>query len=127
MQIGEIAKQSGFSKDTLRYYEKIGLLQLDKKQRGENNYRFYDSTILQKLSTIKSLKQVGFTLNEIKRLLTMDESNRINCQSVGAIVQPKIIKIEEEILKLQAQKRKLLQLVAQCEGNCVATFSKYSD
>ena len=127
MQIGEIAKQSGFSKDTLRYYEKIGLLQLDKKQRGENNYRFYDSAILQKLNTIKSLKQVGFTLKEIKKLLSMDESNRISCQSVGAIVQPKIVKIEAEILKLQMQKRKLLQLMGACEGDCVATFVQYKE
>jgi len=127
MQIGEIARQSGFSKDTLRYYEKIGLIQLDKKQRGENNYRFYDGSMLQKLDTIKKLKKVGFTLKEIKSLLRMGELNRISCQTVGAIVQPKLVKIEEEILKLQHQKAKLLQLIEQCEGDCTATFVQQNE
>lgn len=122
MQIGEIAKQSGFSKDTLRYYEKIGLIQLDKKQRGENNYRFYDGTVLKKLNNIKNLKKIGFTLKEIKDLLRMGELELIDCQSVGRIVQPKIVKIEQEILKLQAQKNKLLQLTEQCQGDCMTTF-----
>lgn len=127
MQIGEIAKQSGFSKDTLRYYEKIGLIQLDKKQRGKNNYRFYDSVILKKLDTIKNLKRVGFTLKEIKDLFRMGELDMISCQSVDRLVQPKLAKIEQDILKLQAQKMKLLQLVEACQGDCLATFEEYKN
>ena len=79
MHIGEIAKQSGFSKDTLRYYEKIGLIQLTDVQRGENNYRVYDDTILLELSNIRKLKKVGFTLTEIKRLRKMNQLDLINC------------------------------------------------
>jgi len=127
MQIGEIAKQSGFSKDTLRYYEKIGLIQLDKKQRGKNNYRFYDDSVLKKLDTIKNLKRVGFTLTEIKNLFRMGELDMVSCQSIGRIVQPKLIKIEQEILKLQAQKMNLLQLVEQCQGDCMVTFEQYEN
>jgi len=57
----------------------------------------------------------------------MGESNNISCQSIGAIVQPKIIKIEAEILKLQTQKAKLLQLIGQCGGDCMATFEQQKD
>ena len=124
MQIGEIAKQSGFTKDTLRYYEKIGLLKLNKKLRGENNYRIYDGAILNRLKTIKQLKNIGFTLNEIKSLLRKGELNMISCKTVGSIVRPKLEKIEQQIIALQNQKAKLIQLVNHCQGDCDTTFKE---
>ena len=126
MQIKDIAKQSGFTKDTLRYYEKIGLIKLDKKQRGENNYRIYDGTILLRLKTIKQLKDIGFTLNEIKSLMRKEELNMISCTTVGSIVQPKLEKIDQQILALQNQKAKLTHLVNQCIGDCKITFEELS-
>ena len=124
MQIGEIAKQSGFSKDTLRYYEKIGLIKLNKKLRGENNYRIYDGAMLNRLKTIKQLKNIGFTLKEIKSLLRKGELNMISCETVGSIVQPKLEKIEQQIIALQNQKTKLMHLVNHCQGDCLATFEE---
>ena len=118
MQIGEIAKQSGFSKDTLRYYEKIGLIQLTKQQRGANNYRIYDGRILQELDLIKKLKNVGFTLNEIKDLKRMGALDMISCGTVGPLVKEKLTKIEEQLAELKEQKRKLLLLMQSCKGDC---------
>ena len=118
MQIGEIAKQSGFTKDTLRYYEKIGLIQLSKQQRGDNNYRIYDGRILQELSLIKRLKSVGFTLKEIKDLRRMDALDMISCGTVGPLVKEKLMKIEAQLTELQEQKLKLLLLMKSCEGDC---------
>jgi len=126
MQIGAIAKQSGFSKDTLRYYEKIGLITLNKKLRGENNYRIYDGSILQRLTTIKQLKQIGFTLKEIKDLLRKGELDMISCATVGTIVQPKLAKIEQQILELQTQQAKLLRLMQLCDGDCMTTLQNLS-
>lgn len=122
MQIGEIAEKSGFSKDTLRYYEKIGLIQLDKKQRGDNNYRIYDSNILQKLELIKKLKRAGFTLNEIKDLMRMGTLNMISCGKVGPLVKAKLAKIEEQLSKLQTQKQVLRTLMQTCQGDCTTTI-----
>jgi len=124
MQIGEIAKQSGFSKDTLRYYEKIGLIQLTKQQRGANNYRIYDGRILQELGLIKKLKNVGFTLNEIKDLKRMDVLDMISCGTVGPLVKEKLTKIEEQLTELSEQKRKLLLLMQSCKGDCSETLDK---
>ena len=124
MQIGAIAKQSGFSKDTLRYYEKIGLIQLTKKQRGPNNYRIYDDRILQELSLIKKLKKVGFTLNEIKDLRRMEALNMVSCSKIGPVVQNKLVKIEEQLSKLQEQKQQLLTLIQACQGDCSATLKE---
>jgi len=124
MQIGEIAKQSGFSKDTLRYYEKIGLIELNKNQRGVNNYRIYDSSILQKLSWIKKVKRAGFTLNEIKDLIRMGTLDMISCSRVGPLVQTKLAKIEEQLTKLQEQKKLLITLVQSCQGDCTSTIEE---
>lgn len=118
MQIGEIAKQSGFSRDTLRYYEKIGLIQLTKQQRGENNYRIYDGRILQELDLIKKLKNVGFTLNEIKDLKRMGALEMISCGSIEPLVKEKLTKIEIQLTELQEQKQKLLLLMQSCKGDC---------
>ncbi len=124
MQIGEIAKQSGFSKDTLRYYEKIGLIQLTKQQRGENNYRIYDGRILQELDLIKKLKNVGFTLKEIKDLKRMNALDMISCGTIGPLVKEKLTKIEVQLMALREQKRKLLLLIQSCEGDCSATLEE---
>ncbi len=127
MQIGEIAKQSGFSKDTLRYYEKIGLILLSKQQRGDNNYRIYDGRILQELSLIKRLKSVGFTLNEIKDLKRMGTLDMISCGTVGPLVKEKLTKIEAQLVELQEQKRKLLLLMQACTGDCGAAFEGFKE
>ena len=86
MKIGEFSKASGLSKDTIRYYEKIGILQPTKQQ----NQRFYTTAHLEIANTIIKLKQVGFSLQEIRdlqelaeemdhqRYLTAEELNKVN-------------------------------------------------
>lgn len=124
MKIGAIAKQSGFSKDTLRYYEKIGLIQLTKSQRDSNNYRIYDDKILQELSLIKKLKKIGFTLKEIKDLKRMGALEMISCQTVSTLVKNKLAKIEEQLKQLEDQKQQLLHLMQSCQGDCVETLEQ---
>ena len=119
MQIGEMAKRSGFSKDTLRYYEKIGLISFPKKQRAANNYRIYDEALYQQLLQIKNLKSAGFTLNEIKDLLRMQELDLVSCQMVGGIIEPKLAKIRQQILLLQQTQAQLLSLMENCDGDCM--------
>lgn len=122
MKIGAVAEQSGFSKDTLRYYEKIGLIQLAKDQRSSNNYRIYDDRILQELQQIRKLKKVGFTLNEIKNLRRMDELNMVSCNRISPLVKDKLVKIEAQLKQLEEQKQNLLSLMQACQGDCSATL-----
>lgn len=124
MKIGVIAQLSGFSKDTLRYYEKIGLIQLSKNQRSEHNYRIYDDRILAELKFIKQLKNSGFTLNEIKDLKRMSALNLLSCGTVGPLVKNKLATIEAQLTALQAQKTQLLRLMKACTGDCGAAFQK---
>ena len=124
MKIGAVAKQSGFSKDTLRYYEKIGLINLTKHQRSPNNYRIYDDRILQELQQIKKLKKVGFTLNEIKDLRRMDALNIVSCNKISPLVKEKLAKIEAQLKQLAEQKQNLLNLMQACQGDCSATLKE---
>ena len=116
------AKRSGFSRDTLRYYEKIGLIQLDRKKRGENNYRIYDEEVLDRLRLIKRMKEIGFTLSRIKELMRMEELDLVYCPSVTEMVQTELQKIERQILVLQQKRKNLLQLMERCEGECMETI-----
>jgi len=124
MKIGDIAKQSGFTKDTLRYYEKIGIIQLSDVQRSESNYRIYDGTILQELSNIKKLKESGFTLAEIKRFQKMNKMELLNCANLAPVINDKIEQIEQQIIQLRKQKNKLLSLKSACQGDCVIAWKQ---
>ena len=94
MYIGELSKQTGFSKDTIRWYEKIGLIQLEKNSRSENNYREYSPEIISRLLTIKQLKGFGFTLKDIATLLNLNKKQLINCNSVSEIYLNRLQAVE---------------------------------
>ena len=122
MQIGEISKRTGFSRDTIRWYEKIGLIRLDKKSRSENNYRNYDQRTLDKLIFIKQIKSFGFTLKEIADLLFLEEMRELKCSSVSEIIDLKLNKIDQKITELQNLKSKLIKGKKGCSGNCREMF-----
>ncbi|MEM7105629.1 MAG: MerR family transcriptional regulator [Bacteroidota bacterium] len=124
MKIGEIAKLSGFSKDTLRYYEKIGLISTNKKLRTENNYRVYDDHILKQLNQIKTLKASGFTLNEIKDLMALNEVDLVTCLHVTTLVDEKLVKLTQQISRLTQIKENLIKLKTTCTGKCLETLQE---
>lgn len=123
MNIGKVAQITGLSRDTLRYYEKFGLIEMSKKSRSENNYRQYNASTVEKLLLIVQLKNLGFTLNEIKDLNRRHELEILHCDGVGLLVKNKIQKIEQQINALQNTKKKLLNAAAACSGNCMETFN----
>ena len=84
MLISELSQKTGVSKDTLRFYEKAGLLNSTNK-RGENNYRNYDDEAVSRLEFIKHGKSLGCTLSEIRK--TMDEWDRLSTEDKAQIVR----------------------------------------
>jgi len=122
MQIGEIAKRTGFSKDTIRWYEKIGLIKANKTSRYENNYRKYNAEIIDRLLLIKKVKSLGFTLNEIKDFMLLHEHKELNCQSASKIFQNRLNIIENKILELEMFRSNLMQLKQACSGTCISKF-----
>lgn len=118
MLIGELSKRTGFSRDTIRWYEKIGLLKTGKRDRSENNYRVYDEKEEQRLITIKQAKSMGFTLKEIDELLFLSEKDLLNCSTASPILDDRLEKIRVKIRELQTLERKLVRAKDSCEGNC---------
>lgn len=121
MLIGILAQESGFSRDTIRYYEKIGLLRLPKRARRENNYKEYSPSILSRLRAVKKLKNIGYTLAEIQQVITSYESGGLDCIAGKDQVLGKVRLIEEQISQLLTIKQQLLEAVADCPDHCKIT------
>ncbi|AUD04117.1 MerR family transcriptional regulator [Spirosoma pollinicola] len=121
MLIGIIAQESGFSRDTIRYYEKIGLLRLPKRARRENNYKEYSPAILSRLRAIKELKNIGYTLREIQQVITSYETGGLDCIAGKDQVLEKVRLIDAQMAQLQRIKQQLLEAVAECPDQCKIT------
>ncbi len=106
--IGEIARQVGVNRKTIRYYEEINLL--PKSERGENNYRVYSQDTVKRLSFIKKAQSLGFTLSEIKEVLTLRDRGFTPCNHVQDLLRQRLIDIEQKLDELTIIKRELKKL-----------------
>ncbi len=122
MLISEVSNQTGFSRDTIRWYEKIGLIKLDKTSRTKNNYRNYGAEIVQRLILIRQMKSFGFSLDEVRELLLLISIDDVNCDNVSKVIDPKILAIEKKIIELKQLKSKLVLAKETCSGNCIEIF-----
>ena len=118
MRIGEVSKLTGFSADTLRWYEKIGLIKRKPRALGESNYRIYDQAMIERLLAIRQLKSFGFTLKEIEELFSMDEAEGLHCSSLSELMERKMKALQEKIKALQQMESKLKHVAQTCQGNC---------
>lgn len=114
-KIGELAKILSVSTDTLRYYEKHNLISAT--SRGSNGYRFYNHDVLQVMQFIIRAKSVGFSLNEIKELLSIkvDKASH-SCAEVKSFTEGKLQQINQKIAELSCFKDSLQLLVNACCG-----------
>ena len=118
-KIGEVALELSISADTLRYYEKIQLL--DTIKRTETGIRFYTNSDITRIIFIKEAQKVGFSLDEISQLLSFRDNPKGSKPNVRALVAQKLEVINQRILELTALKEELVQLTAVClesEGDC---------
>jgi DNA-binding transcriptional MerR regulator len=105
VQASELAKRANVAKDTLRYYEKIGLI--SKPPRNANGYRDYPAACLEELKFIKMAQSVGFTINEIKPAIPLIANPDANCPLLSGAISNQILRIEEKIAELQQSKSTL--------------------
>lgn len=101
MLISELAKKSGLPIDTIRFYEKKGLIGSTLITRRSNNYREYSDASLERLLLIQQAKRLGFTLTEIHGLIEDWESDRLTDNSKKSILRRKIEQIDERIEELK--------------------------
>ena len=115
MRIGELSKHTGFQVETLRYYEKQGLL--DPASRTESGYREYNNDSLKQLQFIRQAKSVGFSLKEITELLTLRvDRDQHSCGEVKSIAELKIEQIDTKIVELGKMRDALYKITEACCG-----------
>ena len=127
MKIGELAKRSGLSAHTLRYYEKQGLIEA--KSRSESNYRLYDVQSLNTARFINRSREMGFSLEEVEVFLSIraDKPAHI-CEDAKALADNKITAVEQKIEELKQVVVALHKLSdACCGGNESAEFCSIID
>jgi MerR family transcriptional regulator, copper efflux regulator len=112
MKIGEVAKRSGVGIETIRYYEREGLLH--EPQRRPSGYRLYDAATLKRLEYICRAKELGFTLAEIRELLELSFAGNERQVEIRRRAEAKIGAIEDKIRSLQNMRRLLLAIVNRC-------------
>ena len=106
MNIGQLAEQTGVSADTLRYYEREGLIQ--PPARAANGYRSYREVDAQQVRFVRSAQALGFTLAEIRGMLPQLNAGRMDRGAIEAHLQAKIAEIDGHIRQMQARKRELV-------------------
>lgn len=115
MKIGELAKRTGVGIDTVRYYEREGLL--PKAQRLGSGYRIYEATDVKRLQFVRRAKALGFTLPEIRELLALSDHRDDDMSTLKSAAMEKLADVQAKIAELDRIRAGLETLVASCPGH----------
>lgn len=118
MLIGELSKKTDLSRDTIRFYEKEGLISIGRKERRFNNYKEYSDGTLDRLLSIKRIKGFGFTLKETAEMLELIESKSASCSNVAQKINEKVSDIELKIQELLNLRAMMIKSVEACTTCC---------
>lgn len=110
--IGDAARQSGVKVPTIRYYESIGLLPAP--PRSEGNQRAYQEQDIARLAFIRHARELGFEIEAIRTLLSLQDDPHQSCASADAIAKARLIEVEQRIRSLLALKAELEMMVESC-------------
>lgn len=113
LQIGQVARRTGFSVDAIRFYEKCGLL--PRPQRSPGGFRLYPSTSVAELLFVRRAHALGFSLNEIRDLLALRNRRRSACASVRARLQRKIAGLRAKRAELERMEAELRTVLRECD------------
>lgn len=113
MKIGEVAKQTGLSVKSIRYYHDIGLVC---GERNEAGYRVYRHQDIEALKFVHQCRDLGFSLEDCKSLLGLKGNESRNAEDVKQLTRTHLAYVEEQINKLQQLRAQLQHMVTQCQG-----------
>ena len=116
--IGALAEATDTKVETVRYYERIGLL--PEPGRTTGNYRAYTGDHLARLSFIRRARDLGFTLDQIRALLGLADHRDNDCCAVDAMARDHLADIDRKIADLKALRRELNDLLGQCKQGTIA-------
>ncbi|QEA37669.1 helix-turn-helix domain-containing protein [Pistricoccus aurantiacus] len=115
--IGDLARHSGCKPETVRYYERIGLL--PKATRSEGGQRRYDARAVRRLTFIRHARDFGFSIEAVRELLKMADHPEMPCDEVDALAKHHLAEVESRLQRLKALRDELKRMVTQCEGGRV--------
>jgi DNA-binding transcriptional MerR regulator len=111
LKIGEVSKRSGVGIEALRFYEKSGLL--DKPSRTYSGYRVYGGEVLERLAFIKQAQALGFSLDEIRRIVEDARKGESPCDEVREIVRRRLAELDERLVELHRYREELQHTLAE--------------
>lgn len=114
LTIGQLAERAGVGVETVRFYERKGLL--EEPDRRASGYRQYDESVVSRLGFIRRAKELGFTLGEISELLSLRLDPSTTCADVKSRAQDKLTDIDAKIRTLRKMKNALVKMTQECSG-----------
>jgi Cu(I)-responsive transcriptional regulator len=116
--IGELAKATGAKIETIRYYERVGLL--PKPERTAGNYRSYSAAHLGRLSFVRRARDLGFSIEQVRALLGLSDQKDRSCATVDLIAREHLEEVDRKLSDLRKLRRELNALLAQCDHGTIA-------
>jgi MerR family mercuric resistance operon transcriptional regulator len=117
LTIGALSKRTGCNIETIRYYERIGLI--PKPPRTEGGHRVYDEDQLKRLTFIRRSRELGFTLDQVRGLLGLVDGGDYTCAEVNAFTLGHRDEIRRKIADLRKLEKVLTDMASQCDGGAV--------
>jgi DNA-binding transcriptional MerR regulator len=117
LSIGELARATATKVETVRWYERVGLLPAPARTAG--NYRTYGRPHLERLSFVRRARDLGFTLDQVRDLLRLSDQRDRSCEEVDTIARVHLGEVERKIADLQALRRELAGIIGQCRQGTV--------
>ena len=114
LSIGQVARKAGVGVETVRFYEREGLL--EEPPRRASGYRQYSDQVVKRIRFIKRAQQLGFSLKEITELLLLRVDAQTSCDEVKQRTEAKIAEVEQKMVELQRMRQALLQVASLCTG-----------
>jgi DNA-binding transcriptional MerR regulator len=111
LKIGDVSKKSGIGIEALRFYEKSGLL--EKPSRTESGYRVYDADVLERLAFIRQSQALGFSLDEIKRIIDDARRGQSPCDEVREIVRHRLEELDERMREMRRYRKELARTLSE--------------
>lgn len=113
LAIGALSRRTGCQVETIRYYERAGLLPAPARSPGR--YRQYGTRHVRRLTFIRRARSLGFSLDEVRRLLTLADERRRPCAEARVVAAAHLSDVRDKITALRAMERVLAETVARCE------------
>jgi len=118
LQIGDLARATNTKVETIRYYEQIGLLPAPARTSG--NFRAYSAKHLGRLSFIRRARDLGFTLDQVRELLSLSDQKRQSCEAVDVIARQHLADVDRKIIDLKSLRDELSSLIERCSCGTIA-------